>query len=398
MALTKKQIDAAKYRSGQDVRWDGAMPGFGLRIYASGAKSYVLKFRTRNGRVRLATVGRVGVLTLKQARDRAREMLVEISDGKDPVEERRQPRAQTFRAFIPEYLGHVRAHNKRWRDTARALGHRWIEEKEAFEPDKEYPGPILPVFGPRPLTEIRRADVRRLHTKMKDTPYAANRTVALLSAMFSFAGVTPNPAAAKTARRRDGIELFKERPRTRFLDRDELRRLIDAADAESNLFVRAAIRLLLFTGCRKSEILRARWEHVDLDRGTLRLPDTKAGHERVVALSAPAVEVLKGLPRYAENDHVFPGRNGRPLADFQRPWRRIRKAAGLEDVRVHDLRRTIGSLLLQDGVPMAHVSALLGHSSVRVTERVYAHLEDAQPRLAAERFGAMLRVVEGGKR
>lgn len=402
MALTKRGIDAAEYAgdgTSQDIRWDD-MPGFGVRLYPSGAKTFVLKYRTSTGRTRLATVGKCGVLTLSQARDRARAMLVEVTDGKDPIEERQREKVLTLREYAPHYLEYVRLHNKSWKEDARRLGFRYVEgegdEPGGFEPNKENPGRVLPTLGPRPLTEIRRKDIQDLHTKIgRRAKHEANRTVALLSAVLTrgLPEGMPNPAS--------GVELFPEPPRKVYVKKDELPQLATAIEEEENVFIRAVVWLALLTSCRKSELLPRKWEDVDLGRRILRLPDTKSGRERIVPLSDPAMQILEDLPRFKDNPHVLPGSGpGSHLTKdgLKKPWQGIRERAGLEHITFHDLRRTFGSWSIQDGVPIAFISAALGHSSIRITERAYAHLSPDEPRMALERHGEqLLRVVEGNQ-
>lgn len=418
MALTKKQIDAAKYRGKvtqrggtQDIRYDDKIPGFGVRIYPSGKKSFVLKFRTRQGRTRLATIGRYGALTLDQARTRARKMAVELTDGKDPLEEQRREAIPTLRAFAPEYLEHVRLHNKSWKEAARRLGFRYVEEDKKkkepahFEANKDHPGHILPKLGSRTLTEIRAKDVQRLHDKIgKHAKYEANRTVTLLSAVLSH-GLpegAANPAAVKTNSRKDGIKLFPEKPRKEHVKPEEMPKLLDAIEEEPNVYIRGVIWLALLTSCRKSELLGREWDEVDFEEQVLRLPDTKSGRPRDVPLSAPALKVLEDLPRQHGNPYIFPGSGeGTSLTKdaLKKPWTAIRKRAGLERTTFHDLRRIFGSWSLREGVPIAFISKALGHSSIRITEKAYAHLSDSEPRQALEAHGErLLRVVEGGKK
>jgi integrase len=183
------------------------------------------------------------------------------------------------------------------------------------------------------------------------------------------------------------IKKFKETPRERFLSPDELKRLGEAlADADAkgeSPYVTAAIRLLLFTGARLNEILSLEWSHVDLKANLLRLPDSKTG-AKTIALPAPAVEILSALPKQEGNPHVICGaRDGAHLINLQKPWRRIRKAAGLEDVRLHDLRHSFASVAVAGGMSLPLIGSLLGHSQPATTQR-YAHLADDPRRAAAD--------------
>lgn len=173
-------------------------------------------------------------------------------------------------------------------------------------------------------------------------------------------------------------------------------RLMAAIDAEANPYVRAALKLYLLTGLRRSELLGLRWQDVDLMRREIRLSDTKAGRAHRVPLSAPAVEILNGLPRMLRNEYVFPGSvPGRPLVNIAKSWRRVRKAAGLEDVRLHDLRRTVGSWMAASGASLPLIGKVVNHSNASTTP-IYARLAEDVTREALERHGGQIVVVLAG--
>jgi integrase len=227
---------------------------------------------------------------------------------------------------------------------------------------------------------------------------AANRVLALVSKMMNLAETAghrlrnSNPCA--------NAERFKENKRQRFLTGEELARLGEAFSAAEqggtvNPVHLAALRLLLFTGCRMSEVTTLRWANVDIERAMLNLPDSKTGAKSVF-LSAPALRVLAELARPEDGDApVFPAlRRRRPGAlssidDLRSPWERLREAAGLMDVRLHDLRHTFASAAAAGGISLQLIGGLLGHASTRTTER-YAHLVDVAHRDAVERVGSSL--------
>ena len=192
------------------------------------------------------------------------------------------------------------------------------------------------------------------------------------------------------------VKRFRERSRDRWLRRTELDRLMTEVRKEEDAYIRAAIPLLLLTGLRKMELLRARWEDVDLDRAEIRLPDTKSGEAQVRLLPSPAVEILRGLPR-EHSSWVFPSPVDRTKhrRDFKKPWERIRKAADLEDITLHDLRRTAGSYMAQAGVPLEVIQKVLGQSHPAVT-RIYARLASENERDALETLAGELSDVLGG--
>lgn len=383
MALTKRQIDAAKYE-GDGRSWcvlmDDKVPGFGLRVYPSGKKSFILRYRTSGGRLRLFTVGRYGVLTLNQARKSAGEALGDVLRGEDPAERRQEARkAETVAVFSDLYLKrHSKPHKRTWKEDERRI--------EMY---------IKPAFGSLALEEVSAGRVAALHADIGATAQVeANRVIELFRAIFFKAikwGIlphgTPNPAA--------GFDKFGERSRERWVRPPEMPALLAAVNAEVNPYIRAAVWLLLLTGARKSEILRARWDDIDWDIKELRIPETKGGRAHVVPLSEPALAVLQGIPREHRNPYIICGAHkGQRLKDFAKPWRRIRKEAGLEDITIHDLRRTVGSWMASAGVSLHIVGEILGHTSPAVT-RVYARLTEEAPRDALAAYAEKLAEVGG---
>ena len=369
MPLTKRIIDQAEY-SGDGIsrcfQWDDTLPGFGIRIYPSGKKSFVLSYRTR-GRKRLLTIGKYGVLTLQEARERARRALVQISDGEDPLAERKgRASGELVKAFAEIYIErHAKVRKKTWKEDQRRINRF-----------------ILPSLGHLGLAAVTKADIASLHSQIgKTAKYEANRVLALIKRMWGLAqqwGLipegTPNPAA--------GIESFKEKSRDRYLKPDELPQLAEAINHEENLYVKAAFWLLLLTGMRKSELLAAEWKDIDFHRKELRIDETKSGRIHYVPLSEPVLQILNVLPRQHDNPFILPGaHHGKPQMNLSKPWNRIRNRAGLEDVRLHDLRRTVGSWLAQGGASLQLIGKVLDHSNIQTTE-VYARLAEDQVRHA----------------
>ena len=379
MALTKRDVDRLAWNpDGPNIQLypEGSIPGFSVRVYPSGKKAFVLRYRPVGAaQPKLHTVGAYGVLTLPQARNLARTALVDAKTGADPVEKRRKARhGETVKDFAAIYLErHAKKRKKSWTEDARRLNRY-----------------ILPAFGSKKLADVKRADVARLHSAIGDTkPYEANRVVEVVAILFTKAvewgaldEAAPNPAAR--------IQPFREKSRDRWVTPDELPRLVEAIDADPNLYVRAALKLYLLTGLRKNELLGLRWKDVDLTRREIRLPETKAGRPHLVPLSAPALEIVRSIPRQLGNAYVFVGNvTGRPLVNISKPWSRIRKRAGLEDVRLHDLRRTVGSWMATSGESLPLIGKVLNHSNASTTQ-VYARLAEDATRTALEKHGARI--------
>jgi len=235
---------------------------------------------------------------------------------------------------------------------------------------------ILPRFRHRTVASLTRADIFQMHSEMRDTPGAANRALALISKMMNL--------AEKWELRKDGtnpvrhVGKYKERKLERFLSLEEIKRLwavLDEAERfqSEHASVVPAIRLLALTGCRLGEILTLEWSMVDLNNRCLRLEDSKTG-AKTVHLSELATEILKTIPRKEKTPFVIFGRHkGKRLIGISRPWHRIRKKAGLDDVRIHDLRHTFASIGVSAGLSLPLIGKMLGHTQTQTTAR-YAHL------------------------
>ena len=384
MKITKKFIDSFRYEGdgiSQDIRWDNQLPGFGVRLYPTGKKSFVLSYRSK-GRKHIMTVGKYGVLTLDQAREKAKALLVSVDQGGNPLYERKKlNQGKTIANLAEAYLErHAKLHKKTWRDDQRRINAH-----------------ILPRWKGVQINSIKREDIAMLHhTIGKDAPYEANRTLALLSKMFEMAirwGFLPENSVNPAQR----IDKFKEAKRDRWITPAELPRLAKSIDKEPNVFIKHAFWLYLLTGARKSELLQTKWNDIDFDRKELRLSNTKSGKTHYIPLSTEAISLLRKIPKLADNPYLFPGaRKGKPLVNISKAWFRIRKAAKLEDVRVHDLRRTVGSWLAQSGNSLHLIGKILNHSNASTTQ-VYARLSEDNSRQALEEHGNQIMNIVGKK-
>lgn len=381
MRLNKRSVEAIEADDGKDVVvWDSELKGFGVRVKPSGRRTYIIQYRNAQGRSRRFTVGQHGRMTVEQARKEARQLLADVDRGVDPAEDRRSTRkAPTMDELAERY---IREHAVPKKKPKSVESDRLLFRKH-----------ILPHLGKRKAAEITRADVEKLHQQIGATKKTtANRMVALLSKAFNLAEVWGwRPDNSNPCRH---VQRFKERRVERYLSRSELNRLLEAltqAESEQTEMpsVVAAIRLLLFTGCRMGEILHLRWADVDLERRLLLLPDSKTGRKTVL-LNEPAIQVLEAIERIPGNPHVIVGRHGRGhLVNLKDPWRRIRKQLNIEDVRIHDLRHTFASFGVAAGFSLPVIGKSLGHRNVATTER-YAHLGEDPVRAMVESVGAAI--------
>ncbi|MDE0458979.1 MAG: tyrosine-type recombinase/integrase [Chromatiales bacterium] len=382
--ITKKAVDALTARQREYMLWDADMKGFGVRVHPSGRKVYLVKYRL-NGRVIKKTIGPHGAIPPAAARGRAAEIITAAMTGRDLTGRVLSPRTDmtTMHELAGRFLDeHVPVRCK----PSTAHSYRIAIRQH-----------VVPRLGSRSVAGITRADIADLHHAMRATPYAANRTLGILSAMFSAAELWGlRPQGSNPCRY---VKRFREKKRERFLSDAEYRRLgavlreAESTGTESATAV-AAIRLLMLTGCRLSEIMNLRWEDVSLQAGELRLRDSKTGAKRV-HLGGPAVAVLRGMERREGNPWVIAGRRpGTRIASLHYPWARIRRRAGLDDMRIHDLRHSFasGGLLVGEGLPM--IGKLLGHSQVQTTAR-YAHLADDPVKAAADRIASRIAKVAG---
>jgi integrase len=411
--LSKRTVDALMPGAKSYIAFDSSLKGFGVRVLPTGAKSWIIEYRPGGGGravgKRRLKLGDLGELTPQQARQIARTAMSRVRLGSDPAAERSAIRRQiTVATLAEEFIAdHVEA--KRKPNTA--ANYAGILR-----------GLVIPEIGPRKVDTITRATVARMHLALKSTPYRANSMVAIVGAMYGYAAskhIVPegfNPAR--------GIQRFPESGRERYLTGEELDRLgaalregeriglpwdVDEAKPGAKHAPRveqrltklsphaaAAIRLLLFTGCRLREILGLRWQDVDMERGLLFLPDSKTGRKTVV-LNAPAMTVLAEVPRIGI--YVIAGENAgskdeTARADLKRPWAAVRKRTGLDGVRIHDLRHTHASFGAAGGLGLPVIGKLLGHKQVATTAR-YAHLDIDPQRRASEYIGGQLAAALG---
>ncbi|WP_353858487.1 tyrosine-type recombinase/integrase [Azospirillum formosense] len=387
--LTKTLVDELQPpEKGQAFVWDSEVPGFAVRATASGAKAWIVQMRVRGGKERRMTIGFCNKVPLDKARQEARKVLATADLGRDPAQERKEAREvkpdlnPTLTEFATRWLEEVAGRRNR----AGTLKNRRLLLKNH----------ILPVLGEKRITDIRRKDIEDMHHGIsKRFPVAANRAVSLCSAIFSTAErwgmLTENPA--------NKIERNAEEGRERYLTPEEIARLQTALDQSQAQDSADVVRLLLLTGARVGEVLAMQWEHVDLTVGLWVKPAATTKQKRIhrVPLSPAAVEVLakrqsaqKAKQRKGElPPWVFSGdgANGH-MTTIRTFWAAVCRRAGIEGVRVHDVRHTFASLLVSSGESLPVVGALLEHTQAKTTSR-YAHLQDDALRIATNRVAGI---------
>jgi integrase len=411
--ITKRTVDSARPRDKPFIIFDAAVKGFGVRVMPTGARSFVLEYRPgaggRSVAKRRLTLGRYGAMTVDQARTAALNALAHIRLGSDPQAEKSGQRASPTVADLIDLFTteHVDAKLK----AGTAQGYKVALEK------------LRAAHGGIKASQLTRAQVAALHAQMRANPYGANRFLAITSKLYSWGGdrgLLPEGHANPAAK----IDRYKEESRERFLTSGELARLGDVLrEAETiglpwtvdekkpkakhlarpenrrtpiDPFAIAAIRLLILTGARLREILNARWEHVDFERSVLFLPDSKTGRKPLF-LNAGALAVLANVPRIAGNPHIIAGaKNGAPRFDLRKPWAAVTRAAGLDGLRIHDLRHSFASIGAGASMGLPILGRLLGHSQAATTQR-YAHLADTPARAAVETIGAAIEAAMARK-
>lgn len=383
--------------SGYEIHGDKEMRGFGARITSKGTISFVLAY-TFNRREKRLTIGTWGPeLSVEEARRKAYDFRELIKAGIDPAIETKQQELEqvasgSFSEFAEQYMALMLT---RKRASSRRNDRQMLDKI------------ILPRLGKFQLSAIRRRDVELLHASLSKTPYRANRVRSLIHSMFALAIewklVSENPA--------HGVPKFQEDERELPLDLSQLKRLESALCNYSDQTAADAIRLLIVTGSRESEVLTAEWSMFNFDSAKWTKPSHHTKQKKIehVSLSTAAMQILTRLrSRKLPGPYLFPGVKGGPRTTIRRPWMQVLREAGLAQgtlvpgkrrkavtiwkplVRIHDLRHTFASMLVSSGQSLHIVGKLLGHTQAKTTAR-YAHLDDKSQRDAANVFGKLYR-------
>ena len=375
MRITQRQIRSLQPpANGNKVFYDDDVTGFGVRITAAGAISFVLRYVV-NRQERRLTLGKYPDLSATAAREEAISLRGMVSRGIDPLQQR---------------------HDREWAPNMHELadyylsGHATTKRPKSIKDDRAMlDGHILPKLRNRKVAAVSSHEIIQIRNSMEDRPYRANRVLSLLGKMFSIAMQQrwreDNPARY--------VERFTEEKRDRWLSIDELSRLTEALDQHPNQSAANAIRLLILTGARRSEVLSATWDQFDFERGVWTKPSAHTKQKRTehVPLGAAALSLLSQMyEATGEDSYLFPGNKpGSHLVELKRFWFSVCETANIENARIHDLRHTFASHLVSSGHSLPLVGRLLGHTQPQTTQR-YSHIADDPLREAADRFGEML--------
>jgi integrase len=356
--------------------WDTDLKGFGVVVLPSGRRTYCVEYRNADRMKKRLKIGVHGQITAEQARDVAKKKLADVIHGEDPADIKKQlKQLETVNQLAEDYLSRYGVRKR---------------DKSLLEDGKLLNRIILPALGDKKVQNVSRRDIENIHLKLQETPYQANRTMSLLSKMFSLAvswgWCEKNPV--------QGIERYQEQKRDRWLDDVEMARLWVVLEKYSHYLTSFVFKLLLLTGARKGELLNATWDQFDLQKAVWTKPahTTKQNKKEHLPLSSNALKVLLQLKELHPSScpFLFPGKvDGKPLQEIKKFWATVLKEADIENFRVHDLRHTHASHLVSSGLSLSIVGKLLGHTQASTTQR-YAHLADEPLREAAELFGNMV--------
>lgn len=354
--------------------FDTEIIGFTVEVRPSGNRTFYLRYTNASGKQKQYRIGRYGDITFDQARRKARELKAEITLGVgDPAEKKAEAKAViTYGEFSQQFLAHVKTYLKSYDSTEMCVRRH-----------------INPRFSRVLLSDMNSRDIAKFLAD-KDVEGLAPATVHKIKNVISksletaiewrLSGITVNPVR--------GIKRPKyNNKRDRFLTSEEAQRLLIACEHSKNTQLRSIVALLLYTGARVSELLNAEWRHVNVDRKHWLIPMSKTGKDRYVPLSKPALEIIEKLPRFDGCPYLVPNpKTLKPFSEMKRAWDTARRAAGLSDVRIHDLRHSAASFMINAGIDLFAVGRVLGHADHQSTMR-YAHLAN-DTLLAAVEAGA----------
>ena len=348
---------------------------------SNGIKTFSVFRRIKGAQPERVTLGRYPAMSIEQARKKTAEINSLIENGKNPADVKRSQKAElTFSLLFQEYLGrHFKPHKR-----------TWTEDASKFSQYLDKP------LGNKKLSVIQRADIAAVHSQITRAghPTTANRVLALVSSIYGWAA----SAGLWEANPAKGIKCNPEKSRDRFLQSDELPRFFEALAEEPNYTIRDYFLLSLLTGARKANVLSMRWEDINFERAEWRIARTKNNESQTITLTAEAVEILKNRqPDDSTEMYVFPstGKSGH-LVEPKKGWERVLSRAGIKDIRIHDLRRTLGSWQAKTGASLTIVGKSLNHKSPSTTA-IYARLDLDPVRESLERATSAMFAAGGLK-
>jgi integrase len=372
--LTKTTIDNLKPTATEQWVWCSDLPGFGVRCQPSGNKTYIARYRTLDGTQRKQKIARTCDMPPDKARELARKVFAAVAEGKDPKQEQREAKAAPTVAELAERYMKEHAHPFKKPASVRSDANNWRLH-------------ILPALGHKKVKAVTKADVLALLGSMSDKQAAGNQVVALLSKAFNLAEDWEWREANSNPCQR--VKKYKIKEKELILSPEQIGQLDHAMtamtrDGQIRPEFAAFIRLLMLTGCRKCEVMHARTEWLDMERGLLLLPDSKVG-QRKIQLSPAAMNIAAAL-KANSGEWLIPGRrNGQPLQTPYKVWKAIKQAAGIPlELRLHDLRHSAGSLAHMAGATQKQVATMLGHNQLSTTERYLHGLTGDAAKVAAQ--------------
>ena len=362
ITLTQSTVEKLTCQSGKAKTdyFDTKINGLMLKVMSSGNKSYYIRYKNHRCKWTENKLANASTLKLSDARDLAQQKLTMIAMGEDPFDKKKELKdVPTVRQFVDEsYLPHAKSYKRSWGTDFSLLKNH-----------------ILPALGHLHLDEVKRRHLVDLFSQHRQThkPGSTNRIIILSRYIFNCAirwevpGIDKNPT--------EGIDLFAENnKRERYLSSEEAKRLFDALEQSTSVHLKYIVTMLLLTGARKNEVIHAKWKDFDLEQRIWSIEFNKSGKIRYVPLSDGVLQLLEIIPKEKNNPYLFPNpKTGKPYVQIFPSWNTARKRAGLEDVRIHDLRHSFASFLINNGRSLYEVQKLLGHTQVKTTQR-YSHL------------------------
>jgi len=379
MKFTKKNLDSIKATDKRQVFFDDDQPGLAMKVSETGRISFYYTYRAGKGRAAMKKwvhIGAYPVWTPEKARQKAKELAAQVILGDDPANAVKAAKdtatvADAIHTFLEQHV------SAKLKPTSQRLYKGIISNH------------IIPTFGKIKINEISHKEVAKLHHDLREAPYMANRTAAVLSKFFNWC--EKNGYRERNTNPAEDLDKYKEHKRMEFLKIEDIENIGQALTAlealgKVSLMPAAALRLLLLTGARLEEILSLKWSYLDLEAGLAHLPDSKTGFT-VLHLPLSALEILRSLPKF-NSEYVFPGdsKSGH-LSSIRKPWAAVCAQAGLSGWRVHDLRHAFASAAINSGASLPMIGALLGHKNSSTTAR-YAHVAANPAHKIAEDTGA----------